>query len=276
MSLPPLVQNELKKLVSIANKQSLRRYGDFFYTKTNKLKQIRSIREFAWGYCSHPCYANTLAAELKKIIPDYKKFLSILARANKKIVGDNLYETWEEAMNVVEPLTGICQYPIAHTIENSCMWTDRILRVTDVDGDIWNGILFTQSSLANLDTIQLQLDAKNSDGMDWGRIYEWSGKDVVTKCKHLLGENEIGTTDWYLFTPFKHPLILKNVDLKLKISVHFFDGRKPTEEDIKTVFGVCSEQFCDWLSNEKFKLELGFGDKYIIDTTKECIDHTKC
>jgi len=267
------VDDEFELLLNLIKTLSLKRYADAFFVKYKTLQRAYSIREFVWAYCYNPSFADRLIVRLEERVPDYKQYLSILARANKKIHIDNIFLEWNDAATELEKPDNI--HPITYSVENSSIWTKNSIKVTSVDGDLWNGVVFASDILANIDTVQIELETTNSKGMQWGRVYEWSGDDIVASCKSIYdGAEQIEQEDdLFLFTPFKHPLILRGVDLKCVVSIHLYDGTKIDDDNVKLVFSVCSESFCDWLSNEKFKLELAYGDKYIVDIAHEAIDH---
>lgn len=267
------LQDELNILLNLVKTLSLKRYQDTFFVKYNTLQKTYTINEFVWAHCYNPCYANRLIERIQEIVPDYKKYLSILARANKKINVDNVFMEWNDAATELERPE--FTHPIVYSIENSSMWSKNAIKATAVDGDLWNGVVCTQDVLANIDSIQIEISTVNSKGMQWGRVYEWSGREVVEKCKSLYeGIEEVSPDeDLFLFTPFKHPLILRGVEIECIVSIQLYDGSKVDEDNTKLVFGVCNTPFCEWLSNEKFKLELAYGDKYIVDIAHESIDH---
>lgn len=268
------IEDELNLLLNLIKTLSLKRYHNTFFVKYQTLQRAYSISEFVWAYCYNPCFANKLISKIEERVPDYKQYLSILARANKKINVDNVFLEWNDAATELEK--DDAEYPIAHSAENSSIWDRNSIKVSAVDGDIWNGLVFDRDILENIDSIQIELETVNSKGMQWGRVYEWSGDDIAAGCRSLYENTDEDVEegeDLFLFAPFKHPLILRGVGLECIVSIHLLDGSKIKEDDVKLIFGVCNTHFCDWLSNEKFKLELAYGDKYIIDIANEAIDH---
>ncbi len=267
------IKDELNILLKVVKSLSLKRYDDAFFVKHNTLHRAYSIQEFVWAHCYNPSYANSLIQKIEEAVPDYKKYLSILARANKKINIDNIFLEWNDASLELEKDT---TNPIRYNVENSSIWDKNTIKVTAVDGEIWNGLILTCDVLTNIDTLQVEIETVNSKGMQWGRVYEWSGNDIIKNSRSLyegVQENVEQEDDLFLFTPFKHPLILHGVSLKCIVSIHLYDTTKIDDDCVKLVFGVCNESFCEWLSNEKFKLELAYGDKYIVDIAHEAIDH---
>lgn len=268
--------DELDYLIELTKSLGLKRYGDSLYIKKsgNPLKHTFTLKEFVWGHCQNPCIANRLYEEIDKCLDDCKRYLSILARANKKVGYENLYETVEDC------LYDTPENHINYTIETSQEWNNNTILAESNGADIWNGFIFTDKVLARMESLQIQLNTKDSVGVEWGRVYEWSGNEIVQNCRSLFEDNDeydenSGETDWYIFTPFKHPLILKNVDVQTIVTVQFYSSYEVDSEDIKLIFGVCSDDFREWLENEKFKLELAYGDKYIVDLQDGIIDRSK-
>lgn len=265
--------DELKYLINLAKTLSLRRYGDSFYIKRTGLKHTYTLQEFVWGHCQNPASANRLYEQLEKIVPDYKTYSLVLSRSNKKVNHTNVYETWEDAALALEENNSFVEY----SADTSSLWNDNNeIKLYCVDGDMWHGMLFTSNALANIDSFQVQVSTVDSKGMNWGRVYEWSGSDIVQNCRPLVDEEDksMEFDEYFIFTPFKHPLILKDITVDVILSVQFYNDNNVDEEEIRPIFGLCSEDFMKWLSDEKFKLELAYGDKYIIDVPEKTIDRS--
>lgn len=256
-------EDELKLLCELIHKLELKRYDDVLYGSTNpaELKQLYTIREFTWAYCHNPCYANQLDKDLRRKIVNCKEFLSLLARSNKQISVDNMYESWNDASdNVDDPKT---PEHISYSLDNSTTLNNNYINLTPADGDLWNGMLFTHETLENLEDVTIEVFSVNSDGVEWEKTYEFKHDEIVKTCKPLSLDNE-----WVIFTPFKHPFILRNMNFSCRLHIN---PLKNTDE-FRLIYGVCSEEFNKWMSTECLKLELAHGDKYIVDVVNETMD----
>ena len=263
---------ELEGLLETVSFLSLTRYGDVFYTKKVTLKKERSISEFVWGFCFNPCFAKTLIVELKKRVSDAKKYLSTLARANKGFNIDLLYECWEGATKAAQQREKD-ESPIVYSMENSCVWTNQTMYINSVDGDMWCGVIFPKTNLKDIDTIRIRINGVDDCGNKWGEIEEWSKDEIVENTKSVFNHEFQEQDDWCIFMPYKHPVVLLNVDATTIHVTFKANFEEDYQEYVRPVYGICDGKFREWLGSNRIKVDLCNGSKFFIDTSNGTMTH---
>lgn len=267
--------DEYKDLMELIKFKQYRRYGNdlfsqFCFDDGYEWKLEYNICELVWGFCKNPCYAKRLVKTLEKDIPDMNKCLKVLAKGNSNIRSERMYNRWDTAMDAIDLNDKKNKPMIVYSTENSHVWSNKKVFCSDVDGELWHGILMTQDALTNLDYIGVELIGTNVDEENWETEYRFHSSDILKQVRSFTYDNQ----ELQLFTPFKHPLIMLNSGLEISVSFNFIDGRLPKESQIKTVYGVCNTSLRKWLEKptSTFTTELCLGRKLIVDTTKECVD----
>jgi hypothetical protein len=185
-----------------------------------------------------------------------------------------LYHKWESAVDIADgdnsdkPL-------IVYSTESSHLWTNKKVFCNNIDGELWHGILMTNDTVDNLESIKIQLEGTNSQNKQWKSEFLWHSSDVVLNSKPF---NALGSTDnssLVLFTPFKHPLVLINECLSVAVSFNFNDGRLPKESQIKIVYGVCNNVLVKWLEKcSGLKIQLSHDSKLTFNIPNNTVDET--
>lgn len=262
---------EYNDLLELIKFKDYRRYGDGLYAKYcfddgYEWKFEYNICELAWGFCKSPCFANGLVQQLEKGLPDMNKCLKALAKGNNVKI-NRMYTKWDTAMDAVDLNDNPNRPLIMYSTESSHVWTNKKVFCSDVDGELWHGVLMTQDVVDNMDNINIELSGTNEDDIQWNIDYRWHQTDIHKSTKSF-GEGLI------LFTPFKHPLILFNSGLEVNVTFNFTDGRLPQETHIKMVYGVCNSILREWIEEPTsiFTTELAFGRKLAVDTSKGIVD----
>lgn len=262
---------EYYELIKLFKLKEFRRYGDDLYTKYcfdwgYEWKFEYNICELVWGFCKNPCFAKGLIKQLEKDIIDMNIFVKVLAKSNKAIKPEKLCNRWDSAMDLIE-LNDYKTPVVVYSTENSHIWTDKKIVCDDVDGELWHGILMTEDFLSNLGNICIELSGRNIDNDIWEKRFVWDSCD-------LMNSSRVFEDNVYIFTPFKHPLILLNSGLEVSVSFNFVDGRLPKEGHVKIIYGVCNSSLKDWIENPTttFTTELAFGHKISVDTSNGIID----
>lgn len=259
----PTFKDEYDSLVDLTKFKNYRRYGKSLYVKespeSDNWKPEYNLAEFAWGFCKSPCYAKRLVDTLETNLPDHKKFLKVLSRANNNITPNKVFSQWESAVSAIVKENS-SNPMVLYSTESNHVWKNKTLYCNDVDGELWHGMLIPPDVLMGLETISVTLTGKDFDNEPWATEYFWNAKDVKTMCVQF---NSIEPQ--FYFSPFKHPLILLNGGLSVKVDLTFVDGCIPNESNVKMVYGICNTVLQNWLNDiDSFTSETAFDQKLVM------------
>lgn len=258
-------QEELKALLDLVQFKQFQRYGQTLFAKYDVLKPELTISELAWGFCRNPCFAIKLQNELDRLIPNCEQFSKLMAKANRLVENKYLNTTFDQAMRQVCSKTDrtLLAYSLESTnrldrIEISADGTcTQFLHATDEDGELWHGLRVTDHSDWNkIDNIKISLLLQGE--CVWQHTFNRSNV-----MKHTKTIKDVTT-----FLPFSHPLILINLGLTVETIVNY--ECEPNIE-IDQIFGIGSDEFCAWMSENAFELKLSNNNYALVDMPEKSI-----
>lgn len=244
-------QDELKTLLDLVDFKQYHRYGQTLYARYETMKPELTICELAWGFCHNPCFATKLHKDLERLIPDRTKFSNALAKSNRRIDAGLLNESFDYAMRQVcskeAPVMLTYSTESTNKHDRTEIATDdsaaQFLHATDEDGELWHGLLVENGNgdWSNIDIIRVML--KYNGEAVWRHTY----------CRSEIQRHIRTVNGLQVWTPFKHPVIIFNNGLEVEtVVISDFE----LSQDVKQIFGIGSNEFCEWLSETSFETKL--------------------
>jgi hypothetical protein len=254
---------ELKLLLNLVKFKDFQRYGMTLYAKYDTLKAECTIGELVWGWCKNPCFANRLIADLEARIPNCERYTSVLSKANRLIETSLLNDTFDGAMRQVCK-KGDNKALLAYSNESTSIYdihSDElgftVLNGTDEDGEMWHGLQVSRDPAeweGRVDSVIMTIYSQqdNQKVTVWTKKYSRSAVLKHTKT----------AKDVRMFCPFKHPMILLNLNITVECLVKY---QFPPSEDPKQVFGIASNDLCNWLMTGIFETKISEGVRALVD-----------
>jgi len=244
-------EQELQILFDIVEFKKYQRYDNLLYADYNGPKLECTIPEFVWNFCKYPCWAKGLIKEIEKKLVNCRPFLNILATSNDVKI-EELYDDWDAAMEEVT-----CpEFPrtmIAYSSEYSNMKLKVSGSINDVDGDLWHGFLLSSHVLSQIKTLTMKIKGMNIDRENITKEFEFTGTQVVKRAKNFAEEDK---EVWYMFSPFKHPILLCE-EANIEYNFTFYtDGEIEIDEECMMVFGILNCHFREWIANTPINAKL--------------------
>lgn len=260
--------DELEFLLELIQYKNFQRYGSILYAKYDTLKAECSIGEMVWGWCKNPCFAKRLIADLEKRVPNCERFASLLSKSNKLVEKRYLNETFDYAMKQVCKKTADRTMLAYSTESTNNKDIDSLGHVqthaTDEDGELWHGLLVSSDPKEwddVLDSITVTIYRTTEEN---GKEVLWS--DSYSRASAL--QHTRNTKDVRMFVPFKHPMILLNLNISVECNVFYRDVHSCFP---KQVFGIAANDFCNWLSSSTFETKVSKGVRAYIDMPNNII-----
>ncbi len=246
--------DELQLLFDIIEFKKYQRYDNLLYADYNGPKAECTIPEFVWNYCKNPRWATRLIEQVEKHLINCRPFLNTLAESNNVNI-DELHRDWDSAM---EEVTARHEFPkklIAYSSEYSNVHLQSHGSINDVDGDLWHGFVLSSKMLSQIKTLTMKIMGTNVDHQVVIKEFEFAGSQVVKRCTFFAEENY--GEDWYLFTPFKHPIILCDLEGEIEYAFAFYkDIEFVMDEECIMVFGILDSYFKKWISQTPINAKL--------------------
>jgi hypothetical protein len=256
-------QEELNNLMDLVKFKEYRRYGPILYAKYEVVKPECSILELVWGWCRNPVFAARLTADLEAKIPNCETFSKVLAKSNRLIDTDNLNRSFDQAMRQVcnkrEP--SLMSFTTESTNLFDVVDTNyQLMNGTDDDGELWHGVLIeNENEWKQVSDITITIYKEDPKYIVWEQTF--SAAEVRRNTKRV--------NDVVAFLPFKHPLLILNMDILIETRINFYEDSERTP--LKQIFGIGSNDFCNWLSDACFETKLCNGYSAVIDVQESTI-----
>lgn len=260
----------LRKLIAY---KEYERYGSLLYADYEVLKPECSIAELVWGWCRNPGFAKSLISDLRRSIPDRINFPELLVDSNRdsSMHPDAIFTKFDDAMHVVVSYNN--RRSVVYSTEGSdkrdCMYEDESgerfvqkLNATDEDGELWHGLMFdTNGRTQPSDIESIKVAIHSGALLLWKHIF--TGNSLNKRIKDRNG--------CLVFQPFVHPMLLLDLDVTVAAEITY----KPSATSVGGVsmlFGVCSNEFCDWLTKGSFEIALYKSSRAFIDMREKVME----
>lgn len=257
-------QEELKNLLDLVEFKQFRRYGSILYAKYDVVKPECSILELVWGWCRNPVFAGRLTADLEAKIPNCETFSKILAKSNKLIEKENLNPSFDRAMRQV--CDKVNPSILSFTTEGTNLFDAadtnyQVLNGTDDDGELWHGILVeSPEEWKQVSDITITIFKGDPKHIVWEQTF--TAAEVQRNTKRV--------NDLFAFLPFKHPLLILNMDILIETRVNFYE-EAADRTPVKQILGIGCNDFCNWISDACFETKLCNGYSAVIDVQESTI-----
>lgn len=251
-------QEELKNLLELVKFKQYRRYGDVLYAKYEVVKPDCTILELVWGWCRNPVFAGRLAADLDSKIPNCEDFSKVLAKSNRLVQRSNIFETFDQAMKQICNKTKPSLMAFSTEGTNIFDESDQFYQAfnaTDDDGEMWHGLLIeNEDSWRKVSDVSISIVQGDDKNIIWER--DFTASEVLQKTKRV--------NDVVVFNPFRHPLLLLNLEIAIETIVNYYDDNV-NRTPVKQIFGIGSNDFCNWLSDACFETKMCDGFSALVD-----------
>ncbi len=258
--------DELKNLIQLIKFKGYRRNGCVLYAKYEFFKPECTISELVWGFCHNPCYARRLVHQLSTMLPDY---IEIMGKSNQMITESFMFSSFDTAMaqlcNKIQTPPNHISFSTESTNKYDLMFTDASQNVTvvhnatDDDGELWHGLhINTSTHVSSEEWCDMVEDISVS-------IYDIGSPNTTLLWQHKFSKRASISkrlkmhNNVLMFHPFKHALPLLDVDIRIMTCIRYksnVHARDVPQVMTEQVFGICSNDFCSWLSESSFELKL--------------------
>lgn len=271
IALKRLLQDDYNNLYKIFQFKGYRRYGN-----TLKVKHLGkwicecTIPEFVWNYSKNPFIAEKLIDFTKERLLDDVQMIKWFMNANKihecdedMIISDD-YDT---------ALKWLASNKEKYVYSFDCLDKNNTTlklptEISSVDGDLFNGVLFYEDDIPEIETLTIRFDfppshpnsGQNDTNIQHSYFYEFDSEYIKT---HLYPIED----GFYFCQVFSHPipiLFLTEPRVKMYISTTYKEGTEESTDDFWPVFTICHPDYRKWLKSHSFVVPLNLFDKLLL------------
>jgi len=262
-------KDELNKLLDLIRYKRYYRSGDVLYVRYDYFKPECTISELVWGFCVNPCYAKRLTDTLLATLPDYPMILSV---SGQNISNDTIQISFDDAMRIVCSKDQNADISFSNEstskFDNSSYndqgeYIERF-SASDDDGEIWYGLRVDEFWLRAVDQVYVYFTSSTDNNT---KLWEHKYNGQHTIEKYIKNRNDV-----IMFHPFKNPLPLLDLDMRLWIEIKYNDS--PVFTNVQQIFGVCSTQFCKWLMDTLLEIRLYHRQVAYLDFKNKAVTFT--
>lgn len=248
---------ELSRLEDLIEFKRYERVGDVLYARYDTLRPECTLSELVWGNCKSPCFANRLIEQLREIVPS---FPSILSQTNREVSNYLTFRTFDEAIGMIND-TEDDGIHVVYSTENSnpadCVYEEgdsqkRMMVATDEDGELWCGVVISEALLQGIDDITVTFFDSKQQSI-WEQTFSHGA--VVRRTKDRNGK--------LIFQPFRHPVPLLDLEISIVTVIRF--NQSACNYFATQLFGIVSNDFCEWLGRSLFEIKLCRGWSVVMD-----------